>query len=156
MPEKSIQKSNRPSLRHHVSSPSLFTPGAQLKTLSGRPSRLFTPPNHFSPVETTSSQSFSNNQVASSSPIEAPGPIIEMDEEDVAMMENDGEGPKSPAYPNGPACIYEPNIYLFSEPDAEMARNFDVIFNVAREVVNPFKKEKCQGNPLRSKSSLQH
>ncbi|KAF3924104.1 hypothetical protein ABW21_db0209234 [Orbilia brochopaga] len=140
-PEKSIQKSNRPSLRHHVSSPSLFTPGGQAKTLSGRPSRLFTPPNHFSPVETVSSQSFSSQQ-APSSPIEAPGPIIEMDEEDVAMMENDGEGPKSPAYPNGPACIYEPNIFLFSEPNADMARNFDVVINVAREVVNPIKKER--------------
>ncbi|KAF3246081.1 hypothetical protein TWF192_006934 [Orbilia oligospora] len=139
-PEKSIQKSSRPSLRHHVSSPSLFTPGGQGKTLSGRPSRLFTPPNHFSPVETVSSQSFSTQ--IPSSPIEAPGPIIEMDEEDIAMMENDGEGPKSPAYPNGPACIYEPNIYLFSEPNADMARNFDVVFNVAREVVNPMKKER--------------
>ncbi|KAF3934500.1 hypothetical protein ABW19_dt0204639 [Dactylella cylindrospora] len=138
-PEKSIQKSNRPSLRHHVSSPSLFTPGGQAKTLSGRPSRLFTPPNHFSPVETVSSQSFSTQ--VPSSPIEAPGPIIEMDEEDIAMMENDGEGPKSPAYPDGPVCIYEPNIYLFSEPSADMARNFDVVFNVAREVVNPLKKE---------------
>ncbi|KAK6525448.1 hypothetical protein TWF694_005584 [Orbilia ellipsospora] len=142
-PEKSIQKSGRPSLRHHVSSPSLFTPGGQAKTLSGRPSRLFTPPNHFSPVESVSSQSFSSTQVPSS-PIEGPGPIIEMDEEDIAMMENDGEGPKSPAYPSGPVCIYEPNIYLFSEPNADMARNFDVVINVAREVVNPIKKEQEQ------------
>ncbi|EPS39534.1 hypothetical protein H072_6607 [Dactylellina haptotyla CBS 200.50] len=138
-PEKSIQKSTRPSLRHHVSSPSLFTPGGQAKTLSGRPSRLFTPPNHFSPVESVSSQSFSTQ--VPSSPIEAPGPIIEMDEEDIAMIENDGEGPKSPAYPNGPACIYEPNVFLFSEPNADMARKFDVVINVAREVVNPIKKE---------------
>lgn len=59
-------------------------------------------------------------------------------------MEEEDEEPrsgeaKSPAYPSGPVCIFEPNIYLYAEPDAELASKFDVIVNVAREVLNPFK-----------------
>ena len=46
---------------------------------------------------------------------------------------------KSPAYPAGPSLIFEPNIYLYAEPNAELASQFDLVINVAREVVNPFK-----------------
>lgn len=45
---------------------------------------------------------------------------------------------KSPAYPEGPVCIYEPSIYLYLEPSDTEASEFDVILNVAREVKNPF------------------
>ena len=45
---------------------------------------------------------------------------------------------KSPAYPQGPVCIYEPNVYLYLEPSHTEAREFDVVLNVAREVKNPF------------------
>lgn len=45
---------------------------------------------------------------------------------------------KSPAYPQGPVCIYEPHVYLYLEPSHVEAREFDVILNVAREVLNPF------------------
>lgn len=46
---------------------------------------------------------------------------------------------KSPAYPRGPVCIYDPLVYLYLEPSHIEARQFDVILNVAREVKNPFK-----------------
>ena len=46
---------------------------------------------------------------------------------------------KSPAYPQGPICIYDPNVYLYMEPTHVEAAEFDVVLNVAREVVNPFK-----------------
>ncbi|KAF1823562.1 DSPc-domain-containing protein, partial [Dissoconium aciculare CBS 342.82] len=46
---------------------------------------------------------------------------------------------KPEAYPNGPICIYEPNVYLYLEPTAAQASTFDVILNVASEVRNPFK-----------------
>lgn len=46
---------------------------------------------------------------------------------------------KSPAYPEGPVCIYEPHVYLYLEPSDTEASKFDVVLNVAREVVNPFK-----------------
>lgn len=45
---------------------------------------------------------------------------------------------KSPAYPQGPVCIYDPNVYLYLEPSQIEARQFDVVLNVAREVKNPF------------------
>lgn len=45
---------------------------------------------------------------------------------------------KPAAYPNGPICIYESGVYLYFEPTAEQATNFDVIVNVASEVKNPF------------------
>ena len=45
---------------------------------------------------------------------------------------------KSPAYPQGPVCIYEPSVYLYLEPSDTEASEFDVILNVAREVKNPF------------------
>ncbi|KAL8714253.1 MAG: hypothetical protein Q9220_001982 [cf. Caloplaca sp. 1 TL-2023] len=45
---------------------------------------------------------------------------------------------KSPAYPQGPVCIYDPNVYLYLEPSDTEASEFDVVLNVAREVKNPF------------------
>ena len=57
--------------------------------------------------------------------------------------ENDYELPlsreaKSPAYPEGPVCVYDPHVYLYLEPSDAEASKFDVVMNVAREVVNPF------------------
>lgn len=62
---------------------------------------------------------------------------------DHVQEENDYELPlsreaKSPAYPQGPVCIYEPYVYLYLEPTETEASEFDVILNVAREVKNPF------------------
>ncbi|KAI0128843.1 dual specificity phosphatase [Xylariales sp. AK1849] len=48
------------------------------------------------------------------------------------------EDQKSPGYPYGPVAIYEDDVYLYLEPTAEEARKFDVVINVAREVLNPF------------------
>ncbi|KAL8934114.1 MAG: hypothetical protein Q9211_005400 [Gyalolechia sp. 1 TL-2023] len=45
---------------------------------------------------------------------------------------------KSPAYPQGPICIYDPHVYLYLEPSDTEASEFDVVMNVAREVKNPF------------------
>lgn len=62
---------------------------------------------------------------------------------DHVQEETDYEPPlsqevKSPAYPQGPVCIYDPHVYLYLEPSHVEAREFDVILNVAREVLNPF------------------
>jgi len=48
------------------------------------------------------------------------------------------EDQKSPGYPDGPICIYDDGVFLYLEPSAEEAARFDVVINVAREVVNPF------------------
>ena len=45
---------------------------------------------------------------------------------------------KPASYPNGPICIYESGVFLYFEPTAEQAADYDVIFNVASEVKNPF------------------
>ncbi|KAL2885538.1 tyrosine-protein phosphatase pmp1 [Ceratocystis lukuohia] len=47
---------------------------------------------------------------------------------------------KSPTYPDGPVAIYDDDVYLYLEPNAEEASRFDVVINVAREVDNPFAK----------------
>ncbi|KAM0802220.1 dual specificity phosphatase, partial [Usnea florida] len=52
---------------------------------------------------------------------------------------------KSPAYPQGPVCIYDPHVYLYLEPSHVEALEFDVILNVAREVLNPFLAEDASG-----------
>lgn len=48
---------------------------------------------------------------------------------------------KLDAYPNGPITIYDPLIDLYLEPTAAQARDYDVIMNVASEVLNPFASE---------------
>jgi tyrosine-protein phosphatase MSG5 len=45
---------------------------------------------------------------------------------------------KPDSYPNGPIRIYESGIDLYYEPSVEVASQYDVIFNVASEVKNPF------------------
>ena len=69
---------------------------------------------------------------------------------DHVQEENDYELPlsreaKSPAYPQGPVCVYEPYVYLYLEPTGTEAGEFDVVLNVAREVVNPFAATPEQG-----------
>ena len=65
----------------------------------------------------------------------------EQDEDDHMNGLNDPEI-QPPAYPDGPICIYDPHVYLSNEPSAEQASDFDVILNVASEVLNPFMRRK--------------
>lgn len=60
---------------------------------------------------------------------------------------------KSPAYPQGPVCIYEPHVYLYLEPDVGEASEFDVIINVAREVKNPFETPSSDPDAAQAKDS---
>lgn len=50
------------------------------------------------------------------------------------------EDQKSPTYPNGPVAIYGDSVFLYLEPTAAEASQFDVVFNVAREVKDPFEE----------------
>lgn len=45
---------------------------------------------------------------------------------------------KSNIYDNKPVCIIEPNLWLFAEPETHIAKKFNVVINVAKEVKNPF------------------
>ncbi|ELR07651.1 hypothetical protein GMDG_08506 [Pseudogymnoascus destructans 20631-21] len=57
------------------------------------------------------------------------------------------EDVKSPGYPDGPIAIYEPYVFLYLEPSAEEAAEFDVVMNVASEVKNPFKAKQASEEP---------
>lgn len=57
------------------------------------------------------------------------------------------EDVKSPGYPDGPIAIYEPYVFLYLEPSAEEAAEFDVVMNVASEVKNPFKTKQASEEP---------
>lgn len=65
------------------------------------------------------------------------------------------EDQKSPGYPNGPVAIYEDNVYLYLEPTADEAAEFDVVINVAREVLNPFNESTTQKKAERSPSPVE-
>ncbi|KZF22213.1 DSPc-domain-containing protein, partial [Xylona heveae TC161] len=63
--------------------------------------------------------------------------LDELQEEDIEEPLSH-EAKKSPAYPCGPVCVYDPHVYLYLEPNEVEASQFDVVLNVAREVNNPF------------------
>ena len=67
---------------------------------------------------------------------EAEQPVEEEEEQNFDIPLSKEEQPE--AYPDGPICVYHPHIDLYLEPTADQARKYDVILNVASEVVNPF------------------
>ena len=60
--------------------------------------------------------------------------VVEEQNFDVPLSKED----KPEAYPDGPICVYDPHIDLYLEPTAKQAEVYDVVFNVASEVQNPF------------------
>ena len=137
---------NRPHLlRHHQSSPSLslFSPsvggpdgGMQLPPLPNQQSTLFHRPRHPGDLKQQIAAEPASAISEHSSPNSSQGlPQLEEEEDyDVPLSQE----VKSPAYTAGPVCIYDPHVFLYLEPNDEEASKFDVIFNVAREVKNPF------------------
>lgn len=63
------------------------------------------------------------------------------------------EDVKSPGYPDGPIAIYEPYVFLYLEPSAEEAAEFDVVMNVASEVKNPFKTKQAASEEPKSQAA---
>lgn len=108
------------TLRHFQSSPSLpLVPGLGLPHSNQFIQQQRTLDTIFSPIE----------------PRESPQ-IEEEEEQNFDLPLSKEEKPE--AYPDGPICVYDPNIDLYLEPTAEQARQYDVIMNVASEVRNPF------------------
>lgn len=69
-------------------------------------------------------------------------------------ISSEGDTNKINAYPNGPVCVLEPNVFLYSEPTAEQIQKFDLVINVARELIPPipgtnFTKDKIQSVKIR-------
>ncbi|KAI9858064.1 MAG: hypothetical protein M1813_007876 [Trichoglossum hirsutum] len=135
----------RPALlRHHQSSPSLslFSPtmevkgGMQLPPFnSQRVATLFHPPRQaqFSPCPESAGSVDNMSEQLSPKSLR----LDQLEEEDIEPPLS--QEVKSPAYPIGPVCIYDPYVYLYLEPSEEEASQFDMVLNVAREVKNPFK-----------------
>jgi tyrosine-protein phosphatase MSG5 len=124
--------SNRPSLKHHESSPalpSLMSPttapptGMQLPPISM--SRLLSRPG--------SESSFSSLSVSSQG-------LQDVKEETDVNEALKSQEAQERGYPDGPIRIYDSGVYLYLEPSREEASKFDTIINVAKEVNNPFSK----------------
>ncbi|KAK5696014.1 tyrosine/serine/threonine protein phosphatase [Elasticomyces elasticus] len=111
----------RPStLRHFQSSPSLpVLPGLHSNTdmlrRANRPAMLET---IFSPIEPPSAI-----------------PVVQEEEQNFDVPLSREEKPD--AYPDGPICVYTPYVDLYLEPTAGQCRQYDVVMNVASEVLNP-------------------
>lgn len=131
--------SNRQSLRHAESSPSLhsvFSPsfgpqgGMQLPrptTQHGGFARRSSE-GCFSPLRTVADESSGNRS----------GVLHDLEEEDDHLDSRESNRRNERGYPNGPVRIYDSGVYLYLEPTAQEASQFDVVVNVAKEVVNPF------------------
>lgn len=57
---------------------------------------------------------------------------------------------KARGYPEGPIQIHDAGVYLYLEPTAEEAAQFDVVINVAKEVANPFSPTKEKNDTVMS------
>ncbi|KAI1143842.1 hypothetical protein F5Y05DRAFT_8271 [Hypoxylon sp. FL0543] len=137
----------RRSLKHSTSSPHMLS---GLKSATFGPSGGMTFPTVLERGTSGLSEVLRPTKLGSSGPgfdtaiLEEDSPIrtqlanrAAMDFEPYIEPEHN-EDQKSPGYPDGPIAIYDDNVYLYLEPTAEEASKFDVVINVAHEVVNPF------------------
>ena len=131
---------SRQSLRHTESSPSLhsvFSPsfgpqgGMQLPrpmTQHGAPGRRSSE-GCFSPLPTVADEGSRG------------GVLHDLEEEDDHLDSRESSHRNERGYPNGPVRIYDSGVYLYLEPTAQEASQFDVVVNVAKEVANPFNND---------------
>lgn len=113
------------ALRHFPSSPSLL-----IRSPTGQPQEV-----QLSGMESLNSALINSSGAAVGF---HPPPTTE-EEDEINFDVPQSQEPKVETYPDGPICIYDPHVYLYYEPTAEQATTFDVIFNVAEEVPNPFR-----------------
>lgn len=129
---------SKPTLRHFESSPSLNS--IQSPTMATFPSLS----SHLQSAQQTD---VDNSQQASACmPSARPGfsrngPLQALGEEDDYPVSRESSQGNEKGYPDGPIRIYDSGLYLYAEPNREEASNFDVVFNVAKEIANPFRKE---------------
>ena len=116
--------SQRPSLRHFESSPSLFAP------------KTAPPPglqHHQNSLSSLHSRTGSQSSVSFHNGIGSALDNLQEEEAPPKSQEAQERG-----YTEGPARIYDSGLYLYLEPTKEEASKFDVVINVAKEVANPF------------------
>ncbi|CAI7626053.1 unnamed protein product [Penicillium palitans] len=136
-----------PSLRHAESSPSLvitspsFAPrgGMQLPRLMSQGARRF-----------SSASSDDAVSPVTLKPVDGSGfshrVLDGLEEEDDRLDSRESTRKKDRGYPDGPIRIHDSGVYLYLEPTGEEASKFDVVINVAKEVVNPFSTSKDERN----------
>ncbi|RMZ75559.1 hypothetical protein DV737_g5232, partial [Chaetothyriales sp. CBS 132003] len=122
--------SSRPSLHTFASSPSLPSLNTPTTSSSGLHVSL---PSFGSGHSRPGSESSVSSQCVSALP----------------ELREEFEPPKSQetqenGYPDGPVCIYDCGVYLYLEPTAAEARQFDTVINVAKEIKNPFDRPSAQ------------
>ncbi|KAB8078265.1 dual specificity phosphatase [Aspergillus leporis] len=76
------------------------------------------------------------------------GVLHELEEEDDHLDSRESTKCNERGYPNGPIQIYDSGVYLYLEPTVQEASQFDVVINVAKEVVNPFTKTADNNNSV--------
>lgn len=127
-----------PSLRHAESSPSLhsvFSPSFGPK--GGM--QLPRPVTHHG-VRRPSEGGFTPLQTVPDENSHAGGALHDLQEEDDPLDSRESLQRNERSYPDGPIRIYDSGLYLYLEPTAQEASQFDVVVNVAKEVANPFTK----------------
>jgi tyrosine-protein phosphatase MSG5 len=118
--------SSRPAFPTLQSSPSL--PSLQTPTTSSSSGLHLSLPSFSSGHSRPGSDSsFSSHQSAAQLP--------DLKEEDEPRRSF--EAPER-GYPEGPIQIYDCGVWLYLEPKAEEAKEFDTVINVAKEIKNPF------------------
>ncbi|THC88616.1 hypothetical protein EYZ11_011937 [Aspergillus tanneri] len=76
------------------------------------------------------------------------GVLHELEEEDDQLDSRESTRRNERGYPNGPVRIYDSGLYLYLEPTAQEASQFDVVVNVAKEVANPFTNTSAQNGTV--------
>ncbi|KAL2418986.1 hypothetical protein ABEF91_007174 [Exophiala dermatitidis] len=122
-----LTSESRPGLHHFQSSPAL----ASLASPSKPPPQglfLHLPPSHSVTSDPKSGSSSSGHS--------AGGALPDLKEEDEFHLQRSQETQEK-GYPKGPVLIYDDGVYLYLEPTAEEASNFDTVINVAKEIGCP-------------------
>ncbi|CAG8315181.1 unnamed protein product [Penicillium salamii] len=134
-----------PSLRHAESSPSL----ASITSPSFAPKGGMQLPRPMSHHGVHRLSGISQDSTLNTSD-DAPGfscrVLDGLAEEDDRLDSRESTKKKDRGYPDGPIRIHDAGVYLYLEPTAEEAAKFDVVINVAKEVMNPFSATKEEKN----------
>lgn len=140
--------STRPSLRHIESSPSLNSILSPTHTNPTFPAPFASKPDSLGLWDDSDliTGILSGNQAK----FNANSPLMEFGEEDDCPISRESRKGSERGYPDGPICIYDSGLYLYLEPNREEASQFDVVFNVAKEVNNPFKNDRPKPDTVMS------
>lgn len=145
----------RRALKHSTSSPSIQS--SSLKTSTFGPPGGMTFPKvlernesglseFLRPMKSSMNLTFDAAIMEEDTPIKTQ--LASRNEFDEPYRENENnEDQKTPGYPDGPIAIYGDHVFLYLEPTAEEAAQFDVVINVAHEVRNPFEARQEQAKP---------